>query len=1012
MTRRKALRLVLSAAMTLACAGMLHAAGRIALVDAILIDGTGSPPVADAEVLIDNGIIRAAGPAGTVGDLRGYQRVSLGGAYLLPGFINAHVHSTYNAANLKVWLAAGVTSVRDEGYLDVPDLVGMRDTLNADPLNARVVSASPMITRIGGYGTAFVRDRDSARSAVRRFVKSGVDLIKIAVEDDLQGRQWAMLGEEEIRAIVEAAHAAGKRVSAHVSHRRNLSLAVNAGVDDIAHMVVEPISAEEAAAIARKGILWVPTLELWKGVSEAYTLDWLDAALSNTGLFFKAGGKVALGTDYNGYTTPFDSGFPLTEAKLLLRAGLSPMDVIVAGTRNAAEACGKAAELGTVTRGRIADLLVVRESPLESIEALAHPVQVYKSGTPVLPGGTGAAAGAADAVPADTIASLDVLIPRLMREQHAAGLAVAITSGEGTLWSRGYGRTDFRGGRSVDTDTLFSLLPLSGAITATAVMMAGAGGLVDLDAPLSSYLPEFTVNSAFENHPEGSITLRRLLNHTAGLAEEAPYGNNASVGETDFEKHIGSISSTWLRFPVGGNWAYSNLGLDLAGYVLQQRSSTPFPDYMKRALFAPLGMARATIDAQDILSDRNRATGHQPFIRRVPQIVPMSGAGGIYASAKDAAAFVRFHLARGSVEGRQLLDPAWLDQMYALGADGLTGSAGLGVFKSFLTLPGHNRTAGYTSNGGGFGFLCAALWYPRLGIGGVALSNTGDGSIAFDVVSAALNAVIDDPRTAFHERLSAVSSSDPEAAIPAGDPGAALASDNADRLKGISITTTEKAAALRSYEGDYHSAVWGQATGLLQVRVSGSSLTLNGERLYETQRGLFFAADGEVLDLRGPVPTWRNSSLSRFAIPGWQWILAGCGMIAFVGAALATPVVAVAGRRGRRGRNGSRPVFWTAFGAAAALVLACGLLSVALAQFPYFIGDGMPALTPGVPLFQGILILTPEIILALACVLAGCAVLSWRDGLWSVAGRVACSVLAAGAVLITASLAVWRLMGI
>ena len=295
------------------------------------------------------------------------------------------MHSLYSEENLRAWLAAGVTTVRDVGYSDTPDYLARRDALNRNPACARLISATPMITHSGGYGTVGVTGPDSARATVRRYVRRGADLVKIAIEDDLQGRTWPMMSGAEVTAAVQQAHAMKRKVAAHVSHVRNLPLALEAGVDDIAHMVVEPLPEAMAAAIARTGIAWVPTLELWKGVSEKHSLDWDKVAIRNTGIFFRAGGTIALGTDFNGYTIPFDTGFPITEARLLLAAGLSPMDVIVAGTRNAAGVCGRASELGTVEKGKIADLLVVARNPLEDISALTETVQVYKDGRPVRP---------------------------------------------------------------------------------------------------------------------------------------------------------------------------------------------------------------------------------------------------------------------------------------------------------------------------------------------------------------------------------------------------------------------------------------------------------------------------------------------------------------------------------------------------------------------------------------------------------------------------------------------------
>jgi hypothetical protein len=91
--------------------------------------------------------------------------------------------------------------------------------------------------------------------------------------------------------------------------------------------------------------------------------------------------------------------------------------------------------------------------------------------------------------------------------------------------------------------------------------------------PITTYLPDFTVHSAFEAHPERHITLRMLLGCTAGFTHEAPLGNNYEPEVGDFEAHVRSISDTWLRFPVGTGEAYSNLGFDPAAFSSRSRTS-------------------------------------------------------------------------------------------------------------------------------------------------------------------------------------------------------------------------------------------------------------------------------------------------------------------------------------------------------------------------------------------------------------------------------------------------------
>lgn len=165
----------------------------------------------------------------------------------------------------------------------------------------------------------------------------------------------------------------------------------------------------------------------------------------------------------------------------------------------------------------------------------------------------------ADDAAATVIATYRERIPELMAEEGIPGLAVALVNKDRTLWVEGFGHIDEGGSAPVNADTIFSVQSMSKLFTATAVMQAVATGRLDLDAPITAYLPEFTVHSAFEEHPERKITLRMLLSHTAGFTHEAPIGNNNELDPGDFDDHVRSISHTWLRFPVGTGYAYSNL---------------------------------------------------------------------------------------------------------------------------------------------------------------------------------------------------------------------------------------------------------------------------------------------------------------------------------------------------------------------------------------------------------------------------------------------------------------------
>ena len=241
--------------------------------------------------------------------------------------------------------------------------------------------------------------------------------------------------------------------------------------------------------------------------------------------------------------------------------------------------------------------------------------------------------GASDDGAATVIADYRMRIPELMAQEHVPGLAIAVVDGDGIVWQEGFGFTDTDRQIPISVDTIFSVQSMSKLFTATAIMQAVEAGRLDLEVPITTYLPGFTVHSAFEAHPEQKITLRMLLSHTAGFTHEAPLGNNYESDPCDFVAHVRSISDTWLRFPVGTGYAYSNLGIDLAGFILERAENAPFPDLMRESLLAPLSMDHSTFDRALVHATPDRAVGHSGGLLSPPVDVPMMAAGGLWSSA-------------------------------------------------------------------------------------------------------------------------------------------------------------------------------------------------------------------------------------------------------------------------------------------------------------------------------------------------------------------------------------------
>jgi imidazolonepropionase-like amidohydrolase len=402
---------------------MLAVMARLLLHNTTLIDGTGVDPVPDAAVLVEDGRIRYAG-TGSGAPQGDATRIDLGGHTLCPGFFDCHVHFSLPGAGatpldlvlrppsyrnfqllerLRTTLHNGVTTARDLMGVDA----GVRDAV-ADGLIAgpRLLVAIKMMSQTSGHadfhlpsgldltpvvGGSLVDSVDEARRRTRELIAAGADVIKVAssggVTSPSDQPEWLGMRRELIAAVVAEASAYGhKRVAAHAIGHAGIAAAVDAGVASIEHGYA--LDDELRARMVESGTFLVPTLlETMSDVTsspagQAKGARWHAMAQESIAASVTAGVRIALGTDAG--LGP-RHGTNLEELGLLVRfGGLTPMQAIVAGTRNSAELCGVADELGTVQEGKVADLVVVRGNPLSHIASVGIPdniLLVIKEGT-------------------------------------------------------------------------------------------------------------------------------------------------------------------------------------------------------------------------------------------------------------------------------------------------------------------------------------------------------------------------------------------------------------------------------------------------------------------------------------------------------------------------------------------------------------------------------------------------------------------------------------------------------
>jgi len=392
-----------------------------------LIDGIADQPRQDQGILIENGRIVAVGPWKDLSARQGDARlIDLTGMTVLPGLIDAHTHlllqgditqeeydeqvlkesipyrTLRGAAAGRTALMNGFTTLRDletEGamYADVDLKRAFARSILPGPrlfVATRAFSATGMYP-LSGYsweltvpsGVQIVDGPEEIRKGVREQVKFGADWIKVYVDrryylaEDGRLRSRLNFTDEELKVFVDEAHRLGKQAAAHAIGWDGIDAALRVGFNSIEHG--GGLTPDLMDRMVKQNVYWCPTIFVVAYVAEGRGGIWprmVEIERKAFGEALKRGVKIAYGTDAGG------DGWTEHQAQELdymVRYGMTPMQAIKSATATAAELLGESANLGAAAPGRWADLIAVREDPLQDIKALQRVTWVMKGGAEV-----------------------------------------------------------------------------------------------------------------------------------------------------------------------------------------------------------------------------------------------------------------------------------------------------------------------------------------------------------------------------------------------------------------------------------------------------------------------------------------------------------------------------------------------------------------------------------------------------------------------------------------------------
>jgi imidazolonepropionase-like amidohydrolase len=381
------------------------AKGKVALVGATLVDGTGGAPIPDATVIVADGLIVAAGPSATTRVPLDAKSFDVRGKTIVPGLWDMHAH-LHQIEWLPAYIAAGVTSVRDMGN-ELPFAVALRAEVDSGRANGPHIHLAGLVDGDGpnAFGAFSASTPAEGRAIVQKYHAFGFEQMKL----------YDLLAPGVVSAICDEAHNLGMSVTGHLPRSLSITAAVDSGMDQFAHLPIRGDAQSDStkaviAYLRAHGTVVDPT-ESWNEIGghsreesvQAFqpvlqhlpppfvqfrvanwgsaTIDTataharLQRSLATIRALHDAGVPIVAGTDEG------IPGFSVyREMELYVMAGFSPMDALRSATAVPASVLRLDKEVGTLEPGKHADLLVLDKNPLDDISNIRTSVYVMHDG--------------------------------------------------------------------------------------------------------------------------------------------------------------------------------------------------------------------------------------------------------------------------------------------------------------------------------------------------------------------------------------------------------------------------------------------------------------------------------------------------------------------------------------------------------------------------------------------------------------------------------------------------------
>ncbi len=342
------------------------------------------------------------------------------------------------------------------------------------------------------------------------------------------------------------------------------------------------------------------------------------------------------------------------------------------------------------------------------------------------------------------VAELTEFIKHEMADKQLPALSIALVDGQHIVWAQGFGYADPAAKTPATAETVYRVGSVSKLFTDVGVMQLVERGRLNLDAPITTYLPDFHPHNPFGT----PVTLRQLMAHRAGILREPPVGNYFDSGGSTLAAMVHSLNQTTLVYPPGTHTKYSNAGVAVVGYVLESVEHQPFAEYLKHAVLEPMGLDESAFTPEPQLIGRLAksfmwsydglvAPDAQPYEQGAKDFpaptfqLGMSPAGSMYSTVTDLGRFLEVLFTGGYGPHEQVIGAPMLRQMWTPQFVPAADHSGFGI-GFFISQFEGQRLVGH--DGAIYGFATTLEALPDEKIGAVAITTVDSANAATDHV--------------------------------------------------------------------------------------------------------------------------------------------------------------------------------------------------------------------------------------------------------------------------------------